>query len=117
MKIKTDYVPDFNSHCITKNKEYKVNKVTESNWYITSDNGGESFRVRRGDGCIWSVVEERPFDIGEHEFSGMHNMTADCDGKHFHFENIEDSCAFIALNKADSIAIAKALGVKGEDLL
>lgn len=63
-----------------------------------------------------SVVAKKPFDISEHEFSdSIAEIKAKSNaGSTITLDVFEK---WITLNKPDAIAIAKALGVTGEDLL
>lgn len=62
------------------------------------------------------IIDVKPFDISEHEFSDeMSNLKAMLSERGDVVIRIGSSWIF--LDKSDSIAIAKALGVTGEDLL
>ncbi len=62
------------------------------------------------------IPVKKPFDISEHEFSDeMSNLKAMLSGRGDVVIRIGSSWIF--LDKSDSIAIAKALGVTGGDLL
>lgn len=83
------------------------------------------YRVRYSSGYINTYTESevrilsvKPFDISEHEFSDssvrISNICASA------IELAVDDCGIehcMTQNKQDAIAIAKALGVTGEDLL
>ncbi len=56
----------------------------------------------------------KPFDITKHEFSCSSFYSAELKGNAVILEG--DYCVNYEINKDDSIAIAKALGVTGEDL-
>lgn len=62
--------------------------------------------------------EQKPFDIGEHKFSPESHIKSavgpDDDG--YVCIDFDMSLIFTYLNKSDAIAIAKALGVTGDDL-
>jgi len=62
------------------------------------------------------IHPKKPFDISEHEFSDSYVYNAYCgSGNLSLFE--DTGLRMIKINKEDAIAIAKALGVTGEDLL
>ena len=66
----------------------------------------------------WQPIPRKAFDISEHEFSDNRicSETSKTDGRVW----LIVKCSFgeipASFNKADSIAIAKALGVTAEDL-
>ena len=58
----------------------------------------------------------KPFDITKHEFSEGLSISNMCESKvEIEFKD-NDDFNYVPLNKSDVIAIAKALGVTGEDL-
>ena len=61
-------------------------------------------------------IKRKPFDIGEYYFSSsnINGCIVDCGFLNLSFSVSERGCFF---DKDDAIAIAKALGVTGEDLL
>ena len=62
------------------------------------------------------IIDVKPFDIGEYYFSSsnINGCIVDCGFLNLSFSVSERGCFF---DKDDAIAIAKALGVTGEDLL
>ena len=60
------------------------------------------------------VEVKKPFDITKHDFSDWEISSADFEYGEFTLRFFEVNA--IHLNKQDAIAIAKALGVTGEDL-
>lgn len=127
MKIKTDYVPD-DCDFLTAGKEYKVKKRRAGPRTLIYDDHGRLIMVNMRENDErgirkWQIVEEKPFDISDYKFSnlvdGLHVETIkEVEAKEFLSIFTWNGCCNIQtpLNKADAIAIAKALGVTGGDL-
>lgn len=118
MKVKTDY-----SNCayITEGKVYSIELDSDGEHTIIDDVGVKIWIVIDKSGCPhlrgnnWVVVsDEKPFDIAQHEFSDADVALHHCEFGELVL-NVNFSCAVLC--KQDAIAIAKALGVTGEDLL
>lgn len=62
--------------------------------------------------------EQKPFDIGEHRFSDdeIRDVYFAASDEVVMINHIDECVNGLCLNKADAIAIAKALGVTGDDL-
>ena len=112
MKIKTEH----QAVGITKNKEYKVLHHNYSSASIANDEN-HLITIDLLDG-YWKTVECIDFDIEAHEFSNGSDIGASISstGNLKLVYGRRTSANVIYLNKKDAIAIAKALGVTGDDL-
>lgn len=61
------------------------------------------------------LIPSKPFDIPKHEFSEGLSISNMCESK-VEVEFKDNDCNYVPLHKDDVIAIAKLLGVTGEDL-
>lgn len=75
-------------------------------------------KISQGDvSRLFVIKKEKPFDIGEHEFSDSTVNNAYVDAEDLVIPvSVFSGQSKIWISKTDAIAIAKALGVTGEDL-
>ena len=95
--------------CESESALYRKNTNNNENAILTMECDGI---------CFKSIpINKKPLDITKHEFSDKDiRLSSLCESK---IELAVDDCGiehYLTFNKSDSIAIAKALGVTGEDL-
>jgi hypothetical protein len=125
MKIKTDFVPEYSSSYLTAGREYKVVSSCGSHLADILDNDGDRITINLNSsshigGTHWQIVEPvvaaEPFNITKHEFGSLIRSCDNVDDDGDIFLRLKFGVTGTYLRKEDVIALAKAIGVTGDDL-
>ncbi|WP_276755639.1 hypothetical protein [Pseudoalteromonas marina] len=96
----------------------KIESIYETNFgYRVNFSNGQIGTYNKSDA---EVLEVKPFDISEHEFSDNDISLLKLKKRELYLSikfGSERDNTIAVIDKKDAIAIAKALGVTGEDLL